>query len=90
MTEIEEKNKKFAEKEDEENKDLENMVGDIGGNDKTSDDEDIFDKELKESAKDDHKSLKQTMIETYKETMKDLTESKEEQKPEQKKELSFA
>jgi hypothetical protein len=73
MTEIVEKNKQFAEKEDAENKDLENMVGDIGGSDKTTDEEDIFDKELKESARDDHKSLKQTMIETYKETMKDLT-----------------
>jgi hypothetical protein len=65
MTEIRERNKQFAEKEDAENKDLENMVGDIGGSDKSSGDDDIFDKQLKESAKDDHKSLKESMIETY-------------------------
>lgn len=72
MTEIKEHNKQFAEKEDAENKDLENMVGDISS--KSSEEDDMFDREMKESAKDDHKSLKESMIETYKETMHDLAD----------------
>lgn len=72
MTEIQEHNRQFAEKEDAENKDLENMVGDLA--DKNSEEDDIFDREMKASAKDDHKSLKQSMIETYKETMHELTD----------------
>lgn len=75
LTEIKENNQKFAEKEKKENEDLENMVGDIsGGGGGDGGDEDIFDRQLKESAKDDHMSLKESMIETYKDTMHSLNQ----------------
>lgn len=72
MSEINAKNKQFAEKEEKENKELENMVDDMGSD--REGEEDLFDREMKHEAKDDHKSLKEDMMETYKETMHELNQ----------------
>lgn len=91
MTEINEHNRLFAEKEAKENKELESMVGDLADNEKSSDgDDDIFDKEMKMSVQDDHKSLKESMLETYKETMHDLEAEDMVPKKEEKKPLTYA
>ena len=79
MTAINENNKAFAVKEEKENNELENMVGDLvsdssGPSAAVGEDEDVFDKQLKESAMDDHKSLKDSMMDTYRETMNSLNE----------------
>ena len=100
MTEIKEHNKDFAAKEEKENEDLESMIGDItsegSAEDKTSGSsggsDDIFDKELKESAKDDHRSLKDSMMDTYRETMNSMNEDdiNNTKKQQGNKTLSFA
>ena len=96
MTAINEQNTAFADKEEKENNELENLVGDMGsdnsGSNNAGGEEDIFDKQLKESALDDHKSLKDSMMDTYRETMSSLNEDdiNNTKKQEVNKTLSFA
>ena len=74
MTAIKENNRKLQAQEDKEDSDLE-TIGDISKDSSSagstsSESGDLFDREMADSAKDDHKPLQESLMETYHETSK--------------------